>query len=669
VTLRDAARHPRVGAGTLGAVILLLVYALTLAPGLTFWDAGEFIAAAHSLGIPHPPGTPLFVLLINVWAKAFFFLPYAAATNLFSAAATAASAGIAGRLIQRGTGSYVMALAATITAGTMSTVWLNATETEVYAASLLLGMMTIWAGERAGREGGGDGGGARWTCLVAYLLALAVPLHLSALVLAPVAIFLAAHTTAGIHWRRAVVLSGVLLLAMGIGRVSWWVAGAGAVMALSSILIPPVPSRRIDRAWLPLAGITVAALAVSALAFLYVRAQFDPAVNQGNPSTWQSLTDVVARRQYAVSPIWPRNAPVWVQIGNLGQYADWQVALSAGPTVMPSILRSLGTASFLLLGYIGAMAHWKADRRTFFAVLLLLLCGSLGVATYLNMHAGPSIAYGFLPEHTVREARERDYFFVFAFWAWGLWAGVGSVAMAKEYRRPAWAGVLIAAIPLVMNWRAVTRRVEPERSLPRAVAEGLLGSAPHNGVLFVVGDNDSYPLWYAQEALGLRRDVTVVTIPLLPTRWYRAELARRFDLLDSAGVAQYQRNLGTAAAIAARAERLGRPVAAAITLLPRERARLAGLDPGPDSVANAGFWLARGYAYVAGEARDTMGIDTVASRRWSAWIERELPDRDAREAIDPVHAYFLRVMRCPEQLLHAARGGDSVRVDSVCNYR
>jgi hypothetical protein len=629
-------------AALIGAAALFVVYALTLAPDVTFWDAGEFIAAAHSLGIPHPPGTPLYVFLLNAWARVFFFLPFAVATNLFSAAATALAAFVTVRVLRRGYPAATphAAIAAALVAGGMSSVWLNATETEVYAVSLALGALTIAAGDLAGRYGD-LAGGRRWTNITAYLMALAVPLHLSALVAAPVAIALASWSDAGFRWRRVALLAGVMAIAMGVGRMS-----SGTVMLGALLVIGAMPRRALE-------VLAVSALGLSALLLMYLRAQHDPAINQGEPATWQAFVDMVARRQYDVAPMWPRKAPIWIQFGNLGQYADWQAALSLGPTVMPSLLRTACTILFVYLGYQGARVQWRQSRRAFLAIAGLLLCGALGVLVYLNLHAGPSIGWGVLPATVPREARERDYFFVFAFWAWGIWAGLGCIAVASRLSRPAWAGLAIACLPIALNWRAVSRRAEPERQLPLVVAEAFLRSTPSEGVLFVAGDNDSYPLWYAQQVKGYRRDVVIITIPLLPTQWYRTQIMRRFGLLDSVQVERYDGRMQVAARIADGARRQGRPVVAAMTLNARERERLGGR------------WMASGVVYVDGAPP----VDTAASLALVRWVEGQVGEAPPRAAIDPVHSYFRRVLRCPKQLSDAAIRADSTRLDSACNYR
>src|SRR5207247_7659416 len=128
------------------------------------------IAAAKTLGIPHPPGTPLFVVVLNAWARLWGVLPFAVATNLFSAVCTAAAAGLSALIIVRTTGDRWAAFAGAIAAGAMTSVWDNATETEVYAVSLLLSIAAIVCAERAGRTRE-----RRWTTGAAYLLALSVP--------------------------------------------------------------------------------------------------------------------------------------------------------------------------------------------------------------------------------------------------------------------------------------------------------------------------------------------------------------------------------------------------------------------------------------------------------------------------------------------------------------
>ncbi|HEY2377147.1 MAG TPA: DUF2723 domain-containing protein [Gemmatimonadaceae bacterium] len=653
----------------IAGVLLLVVYLISLAPDVTFWDAGEFIAAAHSLGIPHPPGTPLFILLLHDWAKLFAFLPYATACNLFSAVCTALAALLSAVLISHGPrfergrndGWYV--LGGVLCAGAMSSVQLNATETEVYAASIALVAITLAVANRAGRTAS-----ARWRVLTAYLIVLAVPLHLSALVAAPVAVYLAASNDDGlIDWQTALALTGVFVAAIGAGRASWAFGIAGVVVIVSA---PPLAGQMWRSIPRQTPGSTrllfVTAVAASGVFVLLLRARHDPAINQGNPTSLASLSDVIARRQYDVPPFWPRLAPIWLQIANWFEYADWQVALSLGPTLVPTIGRTALTVLFALFGMVGAAAHRAADRRQWRAVLLLLLCGTLGVVLYLNMRASPSFGWGILPASAIREARERDYFFVLGFWAWGLWAGYGAVTIAQRLRvRPVF-GVIVAALPIVLNWGAITRRHQPEASLPRRLGEALLLSAPQRAVLFVDGDNDTYPLWYLQQVESLRRDVTIVTVPLLGASWYGAELSRRYDLLPAGGdVGTYA---SVSAGIAQRARALGRPVAASVSLDAHTRNQI-GHD-----------WMLSGLVYVerGGAPLDTIrvalgqavAVDTAATRSWSQRIERWRGDQAARGSTDSIDDYALGLLSCPR--LYLLPTPDSARADSLaslCNRR
>ena len=658
------------GAWIAGA-LLLVVYVATLAPDVTFWDAGEFIASAKSLGIPHPPGTPLFILLLADWARLFPFLPYAVACNLFSALCTATTGVLSVALIARGPrfergrndGWYV--LGGVLCAGGMSSVRLNATEAEVYAASLALVAVTLAVANHAGRIAS-----ARWRVLTAYLIVLAVPLHLSALVAAPVAVYLAASNDDGlVDWQTALALTGVVVTAIGIGRVSLLITVIGAVIVVASPIAGQM-WRSIPRQTPgPIRLLFVAAVAASAVLVLLVRSRFDPAINQGNPSTLASLADVLGRRQYDVPPIWPRSAPLWLQLANWFEYADWQSALSLGPTAVPTVARTAATIVYAFLGLVGAAAHRSADRRQWRAVLLLFLCGTLGVALYLNMHASPSFGWGILPANVTREARERDYFFVLGFWAWGLWAGYGAVTIAQRSRvRPVF-GVLVAALPIALNWAAVTRLQQPESSLPRRLGESMLLSAPQRAVLFVDGDNDTYPLWFLQQVDSLRRDVTVVTIPLLGASWYGAELSRRYDLLPPSGrAADTMRSSSMPATIAQRARELGRPVVAAVSVDRRTRSQL-GRD-----------WTMSGLVYVertsaAGDTTDPratplLAIDSAATRDWARRIERWRDGLTARESTDAIDEYALGLLSCPRlSLLTSPSQAQSDSLASLCNRR
>jgi hypothetical protein len=119
---------------------------------VTFWDAGEFITAAWTFGIPHPPGTPLYVELGHVWVLMLGpLLGVARAMNLLSAVATAGAAGVTAWLFAREADGDTddmrggvrdglwYGVAAALSAGVMASAWSNATETEVYAIAQLNG--------------------------------------------------------------------------------------------------------------------------------------------------------------------------------------------------------------------------------------------------------------------------------------------------------------------------------------------------------------------------------------------------------------------------------------------------------------------------------------------------------------------------------------------------
>ena len=92
--MQTESSRPPYFAAALAAAIVLGVYLATLAPTTAFWDTSEYIAAAKVLGIPHPPGNPLFTLMAHVFALLPLAASYAQRVNLFAAVTSAAAAGL-----------------------------------------------------------------------------------------------------------------------------------------------------------------------------------------------------------------------------------------------------------------------------------------------------------------------------------------------------------------------------------------------------------------------------------------------------------------------------------------------------------------------------------------------------------------------------------------------
>ena len=272
-------------------------------------------------------------------------------------------------------------------------------------------------------------------------------------------------------------------------------------------------------------------LGVSLWLFLLLRSPHFPAINEGEPTSWAALDSVLNRTQYAKPPVTQRQADFSAQLGMWLQYFSWQWSRDWAAGVQRALAVLFG-----LLGVVGAWRHWKADRRSAMAMTALMVTVVPLLVFYLNFKYGFS-QYPDRPT-LLREVRERDYFFIVSFAVWGLWAAMGLAALmewvqsALRERVPdanrRWAlatpVLLVALVPLAGNRLSAPRSGE---WLARDFAYDMLQSCDPYSVLVTAGDNDTFPLWYAQEVEHIRQDVTVLNLSLANTDWYDRQLQRR----------------------------------------------------------------------------------------------------------------------------------------------
>src|SRR5436189_4826853 len=178
---------------SLGALIL---YVLTLAPTTQFWDTSEYITAAYTLGIPHPPGNPLFVLMAHVFGLLPLARAYAERINLFAAVTSAISAGCWFLIAERWLRSFVpvlwprriAALAGALVSATAFTVWNQSVVNEkVYTLSLLSIALILWLIVRWDDQPAGEAHDHH-LLLIIYLLALTATNHMMGVLVGPVVI-------------------------------------------------------------------------------------------------------------------------------------------------------------------------------------------------------------------------------------------------------------------------------------------------------------------------------------------------------------------------------------------------------------------------------------------------------------------------------------------------
>ncbi len=573
--------HTKLNKFVAGFVFLgsLLTYILTLSDTVVFWDVGEFISAAYLMQVPHPPGSPLFLLIGKVFSMIPTYSDPAVRVHLVSALCSAFTSMFLYLSIVKLIAMWrprtedwwnkiTLYGASAIGAFSLTfspTFWFNAVEAEVYGAAMFFIGLLIWLALRW-NERADTPSHQKYIFLIAYMIGLSLGVHLLALmVIFPFLII--------VFFRRyefsirnyiifgliaigifAIVYPGIVKIlpnmldgeyAIGGGQESkstlWTMVPIAAIIAA---IYGVWYSIRHKREMLNIASLSflLIILGYSTYTQVIIRANANTPMNENDPSTLKKLVSYLNREQYGDAPFmkrrWsqePQHQGIYTNYKSdwdylvryqldemFMRYFLWQYAGSEGDFQGAGVNWKQLWGIPLIIGLFGFYYHWKKDKVMWWVFFNFFLLMGLIMALYFNMQ-NP-------------QPRERDYFFVGAFFVFSLWIGIGTIGIIDSIRdavkneqlqKYLTYGALIFCLAFVPVNMARTNFKSADRSgdyVAWDYSYNLLQSCEPDAILFTNGDNDTFPLWYLQDVEGVRRDVRIVNLSLVNTSWYIAQL-------------------------------------------------------------------------------------------------------------------------------------------------
>ncbi|MGE5682006.1 MAG: DUF2723 domain-containing protein, partial [Bacillota bacterium] len=623
--------------------ISLIQFVKTAQPSVSFWDCGEFTAAAVSLQVPHPPGAPLFAIV----GRLFSMMPFLGENigfrvNMISVLSSAISVLllylIAVKLIENYKGrseknlfeTLVTCIAAAIGALSFSfsdTFWFNGVESEVYAASTLLFALITWL-IVVWNEKADEFGNERYLIMIAFLVGISMGVHLmSVLAVVPVVMVIvfrkyvkddeACKKTGYIFLGHAAVLlvvaialwsgqtsqtppspdeykafdskfiltmAGISAVIMGVfwkkiftrnsiymgfifGGIALAICYPGVVKRLPKLLLSVsgndnylalfvlfivlgllagviVWSIKNKRPTINLAvlGILFVVIGFTSYAMVIIRANKQTPMNENEPNDFSELVSYLNREQYGDFPAFKRR---------FASEPHQQVVYQNYSSDLDFFWRYQMDHMFhryLFWNYIGREG-WDQDMgvdwKQFFGIPFFI--GLLGIffhfrkdwkmaSVFMVMFIFQGYLTAFYQNQQEPQPRERDYFYVGAFFVFSVWIALGirgivdliqenikglSASKALSY------AVLVLGVILVPFNMARGNWFTHDRSrnwVPWDYSYNMLQSCAPNAILFTNGDNDTFPLWYLQDVEGIRRDVRIANLSLLNTNWYIKQL-------------------------------------------------------------------------------------------------------------------------------------------------
>jgi len=528
------------------------VYLTTMGPTVEFWDCGEFVTTSHIVGIPHQPGTPLYVLMARVF-DVLFGSPQidepafrtAWALNFMSAFFSALAVMFVFLLIRElarradpdvkwlpEIGGVVGALFLAFS----ETFWNNAVEAEVYGLSAFMLAVLSWLAVRW-YDFRDKPASDHLLYLMIYLLGLGVGFHLGSVLVYP-GVFLLVLLSS----RRNLPVLDLFLMSVGlfVFLLSTTTRDNGLVILLLVVYAVVIGVRAVQGRHFALVGSALFFVGLTVHVMMLIRAGADPEplINQTDPDNFSALMSVIRREQYPPLNPFTRQAPLGWQYGYYYGFLFKQFYfLGPGHGLLSVVTTVLGPIFLALVGLFHGV-------RRLFPLVLIPLAGYLFNGEILTLYLN----------FTDHEVRERDYFYFAAFLFMAVFIGLGAAALTRYAQggegksaeeveagggnwrtvtraAPRWSVVIVAAVLLVAALMPLApghvKYFQHDRSdnhLAYEYAWNILAGLDENAIIFTNGDNDTFPIWYLQIVEKFRTDVTVVNLSLVNLTWYIKQL-------------------------------------------------------------------------------------------------------------------------------------------------
>ena len=625
-------------------VLTSVLYILCQEPTLSFWDSGEYILTSSKLQVGHPPGAPLYQIL-----GAFFSIFSFSNAKLIPILVGSLSAICSGatimflfwiivRLMYRLSERYISNIIAggigALVFAFSDTFWDSAIESEVYALSILLSTIILWATLKWD-----ENPSSKWILLVVFLLGLSIGVHLLSLLIIP-AIALIIY----FHYKKG-TLSGVItttLIAIGILVLILWIIipqilklinfNPALIISLIAALLIGLVAFSIWKK-LPILNIIGLSIFFFLLGFstyfvIVIRASSDTPINQFNPNNTERLINYLSRDAYGKTPlfygpsytalppkdfkqtenglepifdrelmmpfprVWNYNNPLY-EIG----YIDWigmpqdTVIIEGEIRAKPSWIQNLQFFTqyqvgfmytrYLLWNFVGKSndnqgfgngdkGEWisgipivdkffgqqqapllsqseKKTRNIYYGIPLLLAIIGLffhigkdikGWFVLVSIFIFMGVAIVIYSNEFAYQPRERAYIYVGSFMIVSIWVALGAFALSQwlvnmiRVRKPKYVLPSFLLVPALMFANNLDDHNRSYRYTAHNFASSILRSCEKNAILFVSGDNDSFPLWYLQEVEGVRSDVRVINLQLLNNADYIKKITTKIHQSD-----------------------------------------------------------------------------------------------------------------------------------------